>query len=279
MDFKLFTSTSDECSKLITNRYSTSFSLGINLLGEEIRWAIYAIYGFVRYADEIVDTFHQFNKKDLLIRYKADTYRAIEDKISLNPILNSFQNAVNTYSIDHSLIETFFKSMEMDLEKTDYDESTYSEYIYGSAEVVGLMCLHVFCNGNKKLYSSLTHAARKLGAAFQKVNFLRDLKSDLDERGRIYFPGIDFDTFQNGAKKQIEADIRQDFKEAFEGIVCLPIHCQFGVYTAYKYYFNLLRKIEKTPASKILKVRIRVSNPRKVYLLVKSYSRYRLNIL
>lgn len=279
MNFQLFSKTSLECSKLITNRYSTSFSLGINLLGEEIRWAIYAVYGFVRYADEIVDTFHDFDKKELLTRFKEDTFRALEEKISLNPILHSFQQAVSQYKIDAELIEAFFRSMEMDLEKVEYDDEKYFEYIYGSAEVVGLMCLQVFCMGNKKMFEELKHSARKLGAAFQKVNFLRDLKSDMDERERIYFPGIDFSNFTAKTKKEIEADIRRDFKEAFSGIVRLPINCRFGVYTAYKYYLNLLKKIERTHAKNILQTRIRVSNPHKVYLLLKSYSRYQLNIL
>ena len=279
MSFQLFNQTSHECSKLITNRYSTSFSLGINLLEEEIRWAVYSVYGFVRFADEIVDTFHQFDKSNLLARFKKETYTAIDEEISLNPILNSFQIVVNKYKIDHILIEAFLTSMEMDLEKVEYDDEKYNEYIYGSAEVVGLMCLQVFCKGDKTKYDELKSPARKLGAAFQKVNLLRDLKSAFDERERIYFPGIDFDNFTAQSKKQIEADIRNDFKEAFSGIIKLPLNCRFGVYTAYKYYYNLLLKIERTPAKKILRSRIRVSNPHKVYLLLKSYSRYQLNIL
>ncbi len=219
---ELFDQTTFECSKLVTLRYSTSFSLGIKTLDKKFHLPIYAIYGFVRYADEIVDTFHDFDKAALLEEFKAETFKAIEKGISLNPILHSFQLVVNEYQIDKHLIEAFLFSMEMDLYKKRFDDSKYEEYIYGSAEVVGLMCLKVFCKGNDSEYQTLMPSAKKLGAAFQKVNFLRDLKSDYEERGRVYFPGVDFKQFTPEVKKQIEEDIAKDFEEALVGIMKLP---------------------------------------------------------
>lgn len=268
--FSLFENTSATCSKLVTNNYSTSFSLGIKTLHSRYHAPIYGIYGMVRLADEIVDTFHGYNKAQLLADFKRDTFNAIEQKISLNPILHSFQKAVNDYAIPHELIEAFFKSMEMDLYETAYAEVDYNEYIYGSAEVVGLMCLKVFANGNKELYESLKKPARALGAAFQKVNFLRDMKSDYQERGRVYFPGIDFENFATEAKCRIETEIEQDFNEAYKGIMLLPIGARCGVLLAYKYYLQLFRKIKHTPAARIKEARIRVPDAQKIYMLAET---------
>jgi phytoene synthase len=251
--------------------YSTSFTLGIKALHADHRNAIFGIYGFVRYADEIVDSFHDFDKQLLLDQFKADTYRAIADGISLNPILHSFQLVVRHYDIDKSLIDAFLHSMEMDLSYTNYKQANYEEYIYGSAEVVGLMCLKVFCEHNEALYQQLVPSARHLGAAFQKVNFLRDLKSDYKERGRVYFPNVDFDNFCEKQKSSIEKEIEEDFQKAFEGICLLPKHSRFGVYLAYKYYLKLFRKIKTTPASRVLEARIRVSNPRKLVMWAGTY--------
>jgi len=268
--FNLFVNTSATCSKLVTNNYSTSFSLGIKALHNKYHAAIYGIYGMVRLADEIVDTFHGYNKAQLLADFKRDTFNAIEQKISLNPILFSFQKAVNDYSIPLELIEAFFKSMEMDLYETAYAEHDYNEYIYGSAEVVGLMCLKVFANGNEELYESLKKPARALGAAFQKVNFLRDMKSDYQERGRVYFPGIDFENFAAEAKCKIESEIEQDFNDAYKGIMLLPIGARGGVLLAYKYYLQLFRKIKHTPAARIKEARIRVPDAQKIYMLAET---------
>ncbi|MEL7222050.1 MAG: phytoene/squalene synthase family protein, partial [Bacteroidota bacterium] len=227
-----------ESSKLITKRYSTSFSMGIRAFDKRFRDPVYAIYGFVRFADEIVDTFHDYPKAELLQRFWQDTYKAIEEGISLNPVLQSFQEVVRTYNIERELIDAFLRSMEMDLHDKEYDQESYEEYIYGSAEVVGLMCLRVFCEGNDEQYQSLKASACSLGAAFQKVNFLRDIKSDFDERGRVYFPGVDFSRFTAADKAEIEADIRKDFDHAYEGIVRLPEGARFGVYLAYVYYLQ-----------------------------------------
>jgi phytoene/squalene synthetase len=268
--FSLFENTSATCSKLVTNNYSTSFSLGIKTLHSRYHAPIYGIYGMVRLADEIVDTFHGYNKAQLLADFKRDTFNAIEQKISLNPILHSFQKAVNDYAIPLELIEAFFKSMEMDLYETAYAEVDYNEYIYGSAEVVGLMCLKVFANGNEELYESLKKPARALGAAFQKVNFLRDMKSDYQERGRVYFPGIDFENFAAEAKCRIETEIEQDFNEAYRGIMLLPIGARGGVLLAYKYYLQLFRKIKHTPAARIKEARIRVPDAQKIYMLAET---------
>ena len=266
-------------SELTTKRYSTSFSLGISFLHKDLQKPIYSIYGFVRFADEIVDTFHGFDKEKLLADFKAQTYEAIEAGISLNPILNSFQWAVNKYQIPTELIDTFLDSMEMDLQKQSYDQGQYETYILGSAEVVGLMCLKVFVNGDQKSYEELKPYAMKLGAAFQKINFLRDLKADYQELGRTYFPGINLSGFNTALKKEIEADIALDFKKGYEGILLLPKSARFGVYMAYKYYFKLFNKIKQTPAENVLNERIRLPNYRKMRILLTSYVRHNLNIL
>lgn len=276
---QLYHNTCFECSSLITRRYSTSFSLGIRLFHPRFRPPIYGIYGFVRFADEIVDTFHGFPKEDLLRRFREDTWKAIEEHISLNPVLHSFQQVVHQYGIENELIEAFLRSMEMDLEKTAYDSAGYDEYIYGSAEVVGLMCLRVFCEGDEARYQRLKEPARRLGAAFQKINFLRDIKSDFDERGRIYFPGVDFRRFTNDDKRRIEADIEADFDAALEGIRQLPDGTRFGVYLAYKYYTHLFFKIKSAPAQRVAQERFRLSDKRKVYLLFSSAVRHQLNFL
>ena len=268
-----------ESSKLITQRYSTSFSLGIRVFDKRFRDPIYAIYGFVRFADEIVDTFHDYPKAELLARFWKDTYTAIEEGISLNPVLQSFQEVVNKYNIERELIDAFLRSMEMDLHENTYDQESYEEYIYGSAEVVGLMCLRVFCEGDNEKYEALKEPARSLGAAFQKVNFLRDLKSDFDDRGRVYFPGVDFTRFTAEDKIQIEADIRKDFDHAYEGIIRLPEGARFGVYLAYVYYLNLLKKIKQSPADRVAEERIRVNDGRKMMLLFSSAVRNSLNLL
>ncbi|UFH56214.1 phytoene/squalene synthase family protein [Spirosoma sp. KNUC1025] len=275
----LFNKTALECSKLITERYSTSFTLGIKTLDRKFHFPIYAIYGFVRYADEIVDTFHEYDKKTLLERFKHDTYQAIEEGISLNPVLQSFQWVVREYNIDHELIDAFLKSMEMDLYYQEYDARNYNEYIYGSAEVVGLMCLRVFCEGDCNEFDHLREPARKLGSAFQKVNFLRDLKSDFVERGRTYFPGVDFNDFSGDAKQRIEVDIQSDFDEAYIGIMNLPRGARMGVYLAYKYYLKLFNKIKRLSASRIQSERVRVPNPQKIALLAQTYLKYRLNVI
>lgn len=276
---QLFHNTCFECSKLITKRYSTSFSLGIRVFNQRFRAPIYGIYGFVRFADEIVDTFHNYPKKELLDRFRADTYKAIDDGISLNPVLHSFQEVVHHYKIERELIDAFLHSMEMDLDKNVYDDSGYDEYIYGSAEVVGLMCLRVFTEGNDAEYQRLKSSARKLGAAFQKINFLRDIKSDFDDRGRVYFPGVDFSRFDQTQKLRIEADIAEDFQAALEGIRELPKGARFGVYLAYKYYTQLFAKIKSSPAQRVSETRIRVSDKRKMYLLFSSAVRHQLNFL
>jgi len=275
----LYEKTAFNCSRLITQAYSTSFSLGIMTLDKNFRDAIYGIYGFVRFADEIVDTFHDFDKKKLLGDYRNDTYKAIYEGISLNPVLHSFQQVVHQYKIDYELIDAFLDSMQMDLEKKNYDDDLYSDYIYGSAEVVGLMCLKVFTNGNTELYEKLKAPARSLGAAFQKVNFLRDMKSDYVERGRVYFPGIKFSTFDNAVKKQIEDDIQKDFDDALKGIMQLPKGARSGVYLAYKYYQVLFNKIKRANAELVQQERIRVSNSKKMSILLNTYLKSSLNLL
>ncbi|MFZ9657299.1 MAG: phytoene/squalene synthase family protein [Crocinitomicaceae bacterium] len=275
----LFDQISQEMSELTTKRYSTSFSLGISFLDKEIQKPIYAIYGFVRFADEIVDTFHGYDKEKLLADFKVQTYEAIAAGISLNPILNSFQWAVNRYQISAELIDTFLDSMEMDLQKQTYDQGKYETYILGSAEVVGLMCLKVFVEGDQEQYEQLKPYAMKLGAAFQKINFLRDLKADYQELGRTYFPGINLAQFNNAIKKEIEADIALDFQMGYEGILLLPRKARFGVYMAYKYYFKLFKKIKSTPAEMVLNERIRIPNYRKMRILLTSYVRHNLNLL
>jgi 15-cis-phytoene synthase len=275
----LYTKTTLECSKLITEHYSTSFTLGIKTLDKRFHLPIYAIYGFVRYADEIVDTFEGFDKKTLLSRFKSDTYVAIEEGVSLNPVLHSFQLIVNKYKIDHDLIESFLHSMEMDLYYADYNQEGYEAYIYGSAEVVGLMCLRVFCEGNLEEYDRLKADAKRLGSAFQKVNFLRDIKSDFQERGRTYFPDVDFKNFTLEDKKLIENDIQADFDAALRGIMQLPRGAKGGVYLAYKYYLRLFDKIKNCPASRIQNERIRVPDFQKLTMLASTYFQLRLNVL
>jgi 15-cis-phytoene synthase len=275
----LYTKTTLECSKVITEHYSTSFTLGIKTLDKRFHLPIYAIYGFVRYADEIVDTFEGYDKKTLLSRFKSDTYVAIEEGISLNPVLHSFQLIVNKYKIDHELIESFLHSMEMDLYYADYNQEGYEAYIYGSAEVVGLMCLRVFCEGNLGEYDRLKADAKRLGSAFQKVNFLRDIKSDFQERGRTYFPDVDFTNFTLEDKKTIENDIQADFDAALRGILELPKGAKGGVYLAYKYYLRLFDKIKNCPASRIQNERIRVPDYQKMTLLASTYFQMRLNVL
>ncbi len=266
----LYSDTCFECSKLITKRYSTSFSLGIKAFDKKYRSPIYAVYGYVRYADEIVDTFHNHDKVKLFDAFKADTITAIEQGISLNPVLHSFQDTVNRYNIPMHLVEAFWKSMEMDLDINKYEENSYKEYIYGSAEVVGLMCLMIFCDGVASEYDRLSPYAKSLGAAFQKINFLRDIKSDYLERGRVYFPNVEFTEFCETQKKEIELDIKKDFDHAYEGIKQLPEGARLGVYIAYRYYLDLFRKIKNLPASEISKRRIRVGDTRKALLFVQA---------
>ncbi len=275
----LFDVVSVQCSKLATRAYSTSFSLGIYFLKNRLRDPIYSIYGFVRFADEIVDSFDGYNRKYLLEKFKSDTYEAITNRISLNPILNSFQEVVHKYKISIDLIETFLHSMEMDLDKINYSKEKYETYILGSAEVVGLMCLHVFTEGNAKMYEDLKPFAMKLGAAFQKVNFLRDLNADYHTLGRTYFPNVDMTNFSTDDKLLIEKEIEKDFKEALTGIKQLPSSSKGGVYLAYVYYNSLFKKIKSLPAQKILKERIRISNGHKFGLMINSMFQYKLNLL
>lgn len=275
----LYTNTCLECSEIITKRYSTSFSLGIRVFDKKFRAPIYAIYGFVRFADEIVDTFHDFNKKELLQRFRDETFVAIKEGISLNPVLQSFQRVVNEYKIEKELIDAFLDSMEMDLYENRYNDSLYNTYIYGSAEVVGLMCLRVFTEGNDAEFQRLKPSACKLGSAFQKINFLRDMKSDFDDRGRVYFPGVDFINFDNAQKAIIETDIQGEFDAALEGIRQLPKGARLGVYLAYKYYINLFEKIKKANAVRVQKERMRVNDAKKIYLLFSSAFKHSFNIL
>lgn len=277
---ELFDRISERSSMMVTKSYSTSFSLGIMLLDRSMHKPIYAIYGFVRFADEIVDTFHDFDKKYLLEDFKRQTYDAIERGISLNPILNSFQETVNKYNIDDELIDTFLNSMEMDIDPAEsYSQKLYEKYILGSAEVVGLMCLKVFCSGDKEMYENLKFEAMKLGSAFQKINFLRDLQADYYHLGRVYFPGVDMTTFNNEVKTSIEQDIEVDFRTGYEGILKLPKKARFGVYVAYVYYYALFQRIKATPANTILEKRIRISNRNKYGLLVSSYLKHSFNLL
>ena len=272
---KLFNDISQEFSKQVTIKYSTSFSLATKTLDSSIRNHIYNIYGFVRFADEIVDTFHEFPKKELLENFEKNLFFALKNKISLNPILNSFQITVNKFDIDHSLIKAFLKSMKWDLSKKKYQtQKEYEEYIYGSADVVGLMCLKVFVNGDKLKYKELIPNAKSLGSAFQKVNFLRDLKDDFENLNRSYFPNIDFKNFSEDSKKRIINEIKNDFDIALNGIKKLPKNSRLGVYTAYKYYLKLLYKLEKTPSLKIRTTRIRIPNYQKINLLLYSYFKH-----
>jgi len=267
---QLFDELCVECSRITTQKYSTSFSLGILFLNKKMRSPVYAIYGFVRLADEIVDSFHGYNKASLLQEFKKHTFEAIENKISLHPMLNAFQKVVHQYAIPTDLIEYFLYSMEMDLEKKEYDDAAYKHYIFGSAEAVGLMCLCVFTEGNKKKYEELKPFAMKLGAAFQKVNFLRDVKADSLELGRTYFPGVDLNAFSVAEKAKIEQDIESDFKEALYGILKLHSSSRRGVFLAYYYYRMLFNKIKQLPPHRILTERIRIPNYEKYFLLFKS---------
>lgn len=275
----LFDNLSVEVSRLTTRSYSTSFSLGIYFLHDRLRDPIYSIYGFVRVADEIVDSFEGYDQKYLLSKFKADTYEAIEQQISCNPILNAFQEVVHAYQIDLDLVETFLQSMEMDLEKVDYNSEKYQQYILGSAEVVGLMCLHVFVEGDHKKFEELKPYAMKLGAAFQKVNFLRDLKDDYQILGRTYFPGVDLADFSSAAKQQIEKEIEEDFRIALEGIKRLPTSSKGGVYLAYVYYQSLFKKIRKLPAQRVLSGRIRINNRKKFGLMINSLVECKMRII
>lgn len=268
-----------KASRHTTRSYSTSFSLGIRSLHKRFHDPIYAIYGFVRFADEIVDTFHDHDKVDLMARFRADTYKAIADGISLNPILHSFQRVVNTYGIEEELYDTFLRSMEMDLTDHAHDRESYELYILGSAEVVGLMCLRVFCEGDDALYQRLKPSAMRLGAAFQKVNFLRDLKDDHVNLGRTYFPGVDVRNMSAEDKRRIEGEIDDDFRAAMEGIRQLPQGARFGVYMSYIYYMNLFRKIQALPTERILQERVRVRNRRKIALLTTSYLKHSFGLL
>lgn len=277
---KLFDQVSENCSKIVTESYSTSFTLATKMLDRSIRQDIYNIYGFVRFADEIVDSFHDFNKEELLNLFELDLKKSINDKISLNPILNSFQKTLNKYDIDYELVNSFLKSMKSDLNKKQYLSSEeFDEYVYGSADVVGLMCLKVFVKGNQKQYDNLKPYAMSLGSAFQKVNFLRDLKADHDGLNRSYFPNLNIDKFDEKSKTIILNEINKDFSHALKGIFLLPSSARFGVYTAYKYYLKLLNKLKNTNPLKIKSTRIRVPNYQKINVLVRSYVRYRLNIL
>ncbi len=276
---QLYNQVTAEASKKTTLMYSSSFSLAIKLLHADLRQPIYDVYGLVRFADEIVDTFHDYDKAALLNQFKKDTYEAIEQGVSLNPILYRFQLTIRQYNIELDLVEAFFKSMEMDLSKQAYDAQAYQTYIYGSAEVVGLMCLHIFCNGDKATYESLKPAAQKLGSAFQKVNFLRDIKADYEGLERMYFPNCDFTNFKEEDKRQIEDDIQADFSGALEGIKALPIKARFGVYVAFKYYYTLFKKIKKTEHDSILKMRIRIPDYKKLLILANASIRSQLNLL
>lgn len=275
----LFDEVSIETSKLTTKRYSTSFSLGIYFIDPKIRNDIYAIYGFVRSADEIVDSFLDYNREVLFNRFKNDTYTAINEKISLNPILNSFQHTVHKYKIDLELIETFFKSMEMDLFKHDYDYESYNSYIVGSAEVVGLMCLKVYCLGNESTYNNLEYYARKLGSAYQKINFLRDLSNDYYLLGRIYFPGVEIREFNECVKQKILLDIEKDFSDGYKGILKLPKNARFGVYLSYIYFYTLFQKIRYLPSESLFKNRIRIPDWYKIYLFIHSYLKNKLHLI
>lgn len=275
----LFHQASQDCSRAVTEKYSTSFSSAIRLLHKDLRSPIFNIYGFVRFADEIVDTFHEFDKASLLQQFKEETYAAIKKGISLNPILNSFQQTVNEYNIDVKLVDAFFNSMELDLSKKIYTEEEYTEYIYGSAETVGLMCLYVFCEGERELWEKLATSAKALGAAFQKVNFLRDIKADYNGLSRVYFPRCDFNNFTEQDKKEIEDDINRDFEMAYNGILQLPLKARFGVYVAYKYYLSLFRKIKNMKPARVLQERIRIPNYRKAMIIFRAGIKNQLRLI
>lgn len=277
---QLFDKVSFDCSRNVTKSYSTSFSSAVKMLAPSIRQDIYNIYGFVRFADEIVDSFHDYNKLELFKSFENDLEMALQNKISLNPILNAFQHTVTKYKIPNNLIDAFMKSMKLDLTKLEYKtDLEYKEYIYGSADVVGLMCLKVFVNGDDAKYETLKNSAMRLGSAFQKVNFLRDLKADFEDLNRTYFPNTDLSKLDENSKLKIIEEIESDFMAGYEGIVNLPIDAKFGVYTAYVYYKKLLSKLKNTPSSEIKNTRIRVSNYQKYGLFAKCYFTYKLNII
>ena len=276
----IFDTVSFECSRTVTKSYSTSFSAAVKMLAPKIRQDIYNIYGFVRFADEIVDSFHDYNKKELFDLFEKDLAAALQNKISLNPILNSFQNTVHKFNIPETMIAAFMKSMKLDLHKTTYQSlEEYNDYIYGSADVVGLMCLKVFVDGDQKMFDDLKHSAMRLGSAFQKVNFLRDLKADYEDLNRTYFPNTDLSKLDETSKNEIIKEIEADFKAGFQGIVNLPLEAKFGVYTAYIYYKKLLSKLKKTPSLEIKNTRIRVPDYQKFGLLARCYVSYRLNLI
>ena len=276
----IFDKVSNDCSKLVIKRYSTSFYFSSSLLSKTIRQDIFNIYGFVRLADEIVDTFHEYPKQELLEDFEKELWRSVENKISLNPILNSFQHTVNKYSIPKDLINSFLDSMKMDLEKKEYNSvEEYKKYIYGSADVVGLMCLKVFVKGSESSFSELSPFAISLGSAFQKVNFLRDLKDDSNVLNRVYFPNVDMNNFNEKSKKEIILEIEKDFANSVKGIVKLPKNSKFAVYIAYRYYNKLLKKLKRTSSENIVKKRIRIHNLQKFIVIARSYVKYQLNLI
>jgi phytoene/squalene synthetase len=276
----IFDKVSNDCSKLVIKRYSTSFYFSSSLLSKTIRQDIFNIYGFVRLADEIVDTFHEYPKKELLEDFEKELWRSVDNKISLNPILNSFQHTVNKYSIPKDLINSFLESMKMDLEKKEYNSvEEYRKYIYGSADVVGLMCLKVFVKGSESSFAELSPFAISLGSAFQKVNFLRDLKDDSNVLNRVYFPNVDMNNFNEKSKKEIILEIEKDFEKAVKGIVKLPKNSKFAVYIAYRYYNKLLKKLKRTSSENIVKKRIRIHNLQKFIVIARSYVKYQLNLI
>ncbi len=278
---QLFDEVSFDCSRMVTKKYSTSFSMAVKMLSPKIRSAIYNIYGFVRFADEVVDSFHGFDKEALLFDFENEYYKAFEKGISLNPILNSFQQTVRKYNIPNDMVQAFLKSMKADLYKFNYTtKEEYDEYIYGSADVVGLMCLKVFVNGNEEKFEELKEAAMRLGSAFQKVNFLRDLKDDYELLNRSYFPNVNLASLDPDSKQKIIKEIEADFEYAFSnGILKLPVEAKFGVYMAYRYYRRLLKKLKRVPSSKIIETRVRISDPMKINLLARSYVKYKLNMI
>tara|TARA_B110000967_G_scaffold137157_1_gene140040 strand:- start:19250 stop:20089 length:840 start_codon:yes stop_codon:yes gene_type:complete len=276
----IFDDISYTTAKNVTNEYSTSFSLATKMLGQSIRQDIYNIYGFVRFADEIVDTFHDYDKEMLFDNFEEQLYKALDQKISLNPILNAFQHTFHKHQLSRENVVSFMKSMKLDLHKQNYStKKEYDAYIYGSADVVGLMCLKVFVKGDLEMFEQLKEAAMKLGSAFQKVNFLRDLKEDFENLNRTYFPNTNLSALDELSKAAIIAEIEDDFEQGYQGVLSLPIDAKFGVFTAYRYYKQLLLKIKKTPAVEIKSTRIRISNPKKIELLTRSYVKYQLNML
>lgn len=279
MSLALYHKTTQECNTVITKRYSTSFSLGIRMLGKQYQLGIFGIYGYVRLGDEIVDSFHGYDRHQIWNEFESDTWLGLERGISPNPVINAFVQIVKKYNIDYDLIKAYHTSMKLDLEEQKYDPSLFEKYIHGSAEVVGLMCLKVFCDGNEEMYERLTLSAKKLGSALQKVNFLRDIKDDFALKGRIYFPNLDFNRFDNHVKEAIENDIQEEFNEALEGIKQLPDGSRIGVYIAYKYYIKLFKKIKRKKPQQVLKGRIRINNALKLFILTKSFARYKLNLL